>query len=316
MNKTVYMTHILLAFFTLLTITSFAQNHHTTPPTPTYSLVLFENQHYKDWTNDELKSSITKNSDLIDLNICNGQEYVLVPGLLKSNPARSSLKIQSVTTGKSYAYKNGQLYDSIGSALSGIKDNYLLSVLSDLKKISSYKSGSSLIKLLQQSPYTVTIQKNSTPRFSPLSSDGRTNFGFDEASALQYFITLRKTSQLAIPFKQFGAGGFIHFDPQFIHYSIEADGVKRQSKSYIILAHEMYHAFDAVRGLMDRRFVFGDSMENTEVTEYRATYFENTLRKESGLQYIKYYSSNANGTGSLLNAQGIPYQIPSPCLKK
>ena len=101
--------------------------------------------------------------------------------------------------------------------------------------------------------------------------------------------------------------------------NIESDNITRPSPVLSAFAHELYHAFDSVRGLLDRRGVVGDNMEFMELTEYRAVYFENVIRKNLGRKYRKYYSSvdlndPAQAASSMLDKSGQPYLLPSPCL--
>jgi hypothetical protein len=97
---------------------------------------------------------------------------------------------------------------------------------------------------------------------------------------------------------------------------VESDGKKRIAPVHTILAHEMFHAFDGIRGLFDRRKVDGPTYEYTEVLEYRGAYFENKIRAELGRKYRKYYGGSDQASGSLLDSDGNPFLFPAPCLKK
>lgn len=287
-------------------------------PPEIYKLVLAENNHFRDWTHDELKDKIRLHQELINLNVCNGNESKLLPDLLQVNPNKNSLRIIGTTDKVVLVYKNGATFDMKSKAIPihKISDSFSKSTVTVLNQLWKIPEGRRLIELMQKSIYTVTLAESTAPRFEIIGSSGVANFGFEEATAMQHFVTLRKSGEVRIPFAQFGAGGNIRFKPGFKMQNTESDNVKRDVPSAVILGHEMFHAFDGVRGLMDRRFVNGSSMEFIEVTEYRATYFENQIRKGLGRKYRKYYSGSVGETPnqSLLDKKGQPYLFPTPCL--
>ena len=84
--------------------------------------------------------------------------------------------------------------------------------------------------------------------------------------------------------------------------------------SFSALAHEMYHAFDSIRGILDMRFVKGEEYEFTLMSEYRAVYFENIVRKAPGIAYRTHYGQDQTGPG-VLDEFNEPRTMPSPCLK-
>jgi hypothetical protein len=293
------------------------------PPPGPYTLMMFENDHFRNWTYEELKSKITINQDAIDLNVCNGNEKLLLPDLVKSNYKKDSLKILNATTGKRITYIDGVLFDESGKkvSLSSISDNYTKQVLGFVEQLRKFPEGSRLISLLQQVLYPIVLAKTGGPRFEFVGNTGKPNSGYDEAPIMQHFVALRKSDETDVTFKQFGAGGFVRFDPNIKNLAnIESDNVKRASPVLAAFAHELFHGFDSVRGLMDRRGVVGDGMEFNEVTEWRAVYFENVVRKALGRKYRKYYGDvdlhdPAQAQGSMLDKKGLPYLMPSPCLK-
>jgi hypothetical protein len=196
-----------------------------------------------------------------------------------------------------------------------ITDSFSKTSVTTLNQLRKITEGKRLLDLMQKSLYSVTIAESSAPRFEIIGSSGVANYGFEEATALQHFVELRKSGQEQIPFKQFGAGGNVRFKPGFKMQNVESDNIKRDVPAVVILGHELFHAFDGVRGLLDRRFVDGPSMEFIEITEYRATYFENQIRRALGRKYRKYYSDSSVGTvKSLLDKSNQPYLLPSPCL--
>lgn len=59
----------------LATTAAFAQK----PPPSPYTLMLFENDHFRNFTFEEIKAKISINQDAINLNICNGNENYFYP---------------------------------------------------------------------------------------------------------------------------------------------------------------------------------------------------------------------------------------------
>jgi hypothetical protein len=293
------------------------------PPPGPYTLMMFENSHFRDWTYDELKSKISINQDAIDLNKCNGNEKLLLPDLVKSNPKNNSFKILNATNGQKLTYIDGALFNEFGKkvSLSSISDSYTKTIVGFIEQLRKYPEGKRLISLMQKSLYPVILAQSGGPRFEFVGNTGKPNSGYDEAPIMQHFVVLRKSAETEINFKQFGAGGFVRFDPHIKNLAnIESDNVKRASPVLAGFAHELYHAFDSVRGLLDRRGVIGDGMEFTEATEYRAVYFENVIRKNLGRKYRKYYgnidiNNPAQTKNSMLDKNGQPYLMPTPCLK-
>jgi len=298
---------------------AFAQN----PPPGPYELMMFENDHFRNWTYEELKSKISINQDAIDLNKCNGNEKLLLPDLVKSNQKKDSLKILNATTNKKITYIDGILFNEAGQQIAPntISDSYTKAVLGFIEKLRAFPEGKRLISLMQQVLYPITLAKTGGPRFEFVGNTGKPNSGYDEAPIMQHFAALRKSDETDVTFKQFGAGGFVRFDPNIKNLAnIESDNVTRASPVLAAFAHELFHGFDSVRGLMDRRGVVGDGMEFMEVTEWRAVYFENVVRKNLGRKYRKYYgdvdlNDPAQAKNSMLDKKGQPYLFPSPCLK-
>ena len=98
---------------------------------------------------------------------------------------------------------------------------------------------------------------------------------------------------------------------------VESDYKEREVNVDIILAHEMYHAYDGMRGLLDRRFIKADELEFQPVAEYRAVRFENIMRKNYGGLYRRFYStpSDLNSIKDMLDKYEEPIVIPTPCIE-
>lgn len=312
-----------IIIFLMINLVGYAASAQNPPP-GSYELILFENDHFRDWTYEELKSKILINQDAIDLNKCNGTEKLLLPDLVKSNSKKDSLKILNSTTNKKITYIDGTLFNEAGQkiTLSSISDSYTKTIVGFIEKLRQFPEGKRLISLMQQVLYPIVLARSGGPRFESIGNTGKPNSGYDEAPVMQHFATLRKSDQSATTFKQFGAGGFVRFDPNNKDLGhIESDNIKRAAPNLAGFAHELFHSFDSVRGLLDRRAVAGSDMEFTEVTEYRAVYFENVVRKNLGRKYRKYYGDvDLNDPGqaqqSMLDKNNQPYLIPSPCLTR
>jgi hypothetical protein len=242
-----------------------------------------------------------------------------------SNVNGDSLKLKAPASqgGEIYTYKAGVFYAADGSTVSHLSGEFLSAVETALVKLETLPSGKMLLAGLEHSPYPLSIVSGQN-RFSPTGPNGTGYGGIFQASTVMYFQTLFYPESYNM-LNQIGNGGNINFDPNGNYSRIESDNVLRSTPAYIALAHEAYHAYDSVRGLLDRRAVVGTNYENTEACEYRAVYFENQARKEAGLKYSKYYGTTdvtvATGTSTtppapsmLSPTTGLPYAIPASCL--
>ena len=248
---------------------------------------------------------------------CDGkQEFELLPELIHPNPKSDSLRIQSWKGKELGVYRSGTLYSADGVSDAGPslrEDPFVKIVLGTLSTLETLPSGAILLDRLEHSPYPLTI-RYTAPHFWAEDSSGKPLKGMMMAQAIQLLNT-QSWPNYGDEFDHVGAGGEIGYDPKLSSLFVEDDGVKRPAATHVVLAHEMMHAFDGIRGLLDRREVVGKKFEFIEVTEYRATYLENRIRKESGLHYRKYYSEG-DGPGSLLGDDGNPMLFPAPCLKR
>ncbi len=168
-------------------------------------------------------------------------------------------------------------------------------VLKYLTKKSKYAR--KLITRLKESPHRVYIKESSGNNFLNL----RVFDQYEHNNA--YAVTILDKYSLniedeRIPLNKLGGESIITWNPSKIQ------GIKLQA---ITIAHEMYHAYDATRGMLDYRLVKGLGLESTSVTEYRGVYFENLVRKELGLKMRRKYSEGSRG--SLKNLW-----IDRPCL--
>ncbi len=267
-----------------------------------YTYVSFFESNKKRTTAELLKMQ-NKEESFLETYHCSVLKDELFGLDLFQNPKQDSLKIIT-STKKILTYEEGLI----------AKDRFAKKVIKAIAKLESSSNGRVLIKKLMASPYPLWI-KSGGNRFDPRSFNERPMFGINKAGALSTFITNRLQVD-RIAFDQFGSGGFVNWDSKKEYSAMEADGVIRGTPTHIALGHELYHAYDSIRGLLDRRMIKGDGLEFQPVIEYRAVYMENLLRKDAGRLYRKYYSAPSKSIkGSMLDPKGEPIFLPSDCFK-
>ena len=198
-------------------------------------------------------------------------------------------------------YKKGKYFKLNGEVQTDFSNIFVVYIIEALKKIEAVPEGQKLLRQLERSYFPLTIAHGGNA-FNPKDDAGRNYLGIYRANALSIFNNGRMTSEV-VPFNNIGAGGTVGWDPK-------TEGLP----AYIALAHEMYHAFDSIRGLLDMRFVQGDEYEFVLMSEYRAVYFENIIRKAYGIDYRTHYGEDQVGPG-VLDENNEPRRMPSPCLK-
>jgi len=200
-----------------------------------------------------------------------------------------------------------------GSFVRFSSDVFINHALSALDKLESLPTGAQLLRLLEHAPQPIIIRLGNFS-FNPTFPGGRFWSGIKNAQAINFLRTLRM-SDGGVVFNNVGMGGEVLWHPTKEILSIESDGKKRPTDKTVSLAHELYHAWDSVRGLLDMRFVKGEEYSFETVVEYRGVWFENQIRKELGLLYRKYYSDpDTADRPDLLDDQGEPVYIPHACL--
>lgn len=266
-----------------------------------YSLYRPENDHYRSYTRQELMDRMGPNSELLPFYQCNGRDEqdFLWPALRK-NPRGDSLQIKIPKMEERFIYREGSFYQLNGEPQSELSFEFLHDVSLALQKIETMPEGRALLRELEHSFFPLTIALGGN-MFNPKDDEGRSYRGIYRATSIGIFEQGRMTSE-EVPFNNFGAGGVVAWNPKL-------EGIP----SHVSLAHEMYHAFDSIRGLLDLRFVQGDHYEFVSMSEYRAVYFENLVRHFSGAPYRTHYGQDQSGPG-VLDEQGMPRKMPSPCL--
>jgi hypothetical protein len=279
---------------------------------PDYKAVAFENSSYRDYTFEELADAMGTQKALLPYYRCDGvkEKNIFMPPAF-ANAAGNSLRVKAQTTGKLYVYRSGVFTNDQGQRIKPRReDGFLNSVAKAFEKLESLPSGARLLRALEKAPYAITVNFGQN-RFLATVPNGKPGGAIYMASAMMFFKTLRKADD-PVPFHQIGAGGILNWNPALTGELIESDGRTRTPPAYVSLGHELFHAFDSVRGLLDRRFIDGAKYEFTETVEYRGVFFENSIRKESGLLYRKFYSAKEGA--DLLTDAGQPILIPNICL--
>src|SRR5690606_3242267 len=240
-----------------------------------YKRLQIEHDKFRDFTKEELAGRIGEDSGLLPYYACNGRDEMdPFQKPIRSNAQRDSLKIKAYKSDRLVTYKEGRYYEENGKEVKNIsQDTFYKYVVRALEKLEKLESTSKLLRLLEESYYPLTIEFGGN-RFVPYA-DGKPYKGIYIAGTISFFDTLRFTSEDTVIFNQIGTGGSIAWHPTMKLETTEADGKVRVLDPDVALAHEMYHAFDSIRGLLDQRMIIGEGYEMTNATEYRASYFEN-----------------------------------------
>lgn len=284
---------LLTVLMTLLITSSEAQD---------YTLYQAENSTYQDYTRAELMSRLGPESALLTGHTCDSKNEhdFFWPGV-RSNPERTSLRIRAYQSEQLIVYREGKFLTVDGQPESDLSNIFVGHVVGALKKIEAFPEGQRLLRELEKSHHPLTIVHGGNS-FNPHDNTGRSYHGIYQANALAIFSHGRMSNE-DIAFKSIGAGGKIGWNPKASAFP-----------AHVALAHEMYHAFDSVRGLLDMRFVMGEKYEQAFVSEYRAVYMENLARRAVGFKLRTHYGEDPVGPG-MLDEAGEPRMMPSPCLR-
>lgn len=279
-----------------------------------YKVTRFEASDYRTFSPEEMTAMIGENAELLPHLKCNGRDELdPFQKPLRMNPLRNSLQIKASKSDTRLTYQLGHYFDAAGNEVTTFEDPFFQYVSKALARFENLAPTQKMLRLLEEShfPLTIALGNNS---FNPQIPGGRFWSGIKMAQAIAFFTTMRM-SPGGHPLSDIGVGGQILWNPKLVIDTIEADGVRRKLDTDVALAHEMYHAFDSVRGMLDMGIVQGADYEFESVLEYRAVYFENLIRKELGIQMRKHYGDPVSAESpDLLDDQGAPIYIPSPCL--
>ncbi|WP_249030965.1 M91 family zinc metallopeptidase, partial [Flavobacterium columnare] len=182
-------------------------------------------------------------------------------------------------------YENGNLFNKDGSAYTGKVDKFTQKTVDALGQISKSAEGSAMIQELQSSKNEFTISKgasefNETDRYK-----GYANQLATDPSAKNSFDALTK---MGIDMTG-GSGGAVTWDPSGGSIPTTA-GMK--TNATIDLSHEMFHALDSNRGMLDDRRENGVKRD-----EYQAVFRENNLRGQLNLPLRTHYQTTFDING-------------------
>jgi hypothetical protein len=277
-----------------------------------YKLINFSSARLR--TIDEILIETQISRDQLEIFKCsNPKRNVFFFDTTISNPKSDSFKIIG-TDKKIYTYINGNIFSRKFKLIKKPRDSFLKYAVNALSKINEFEIGRKLVSKIQTAPSSFYLQKGGN-RVSAHLPGERSNLHGNEVLMVTNLDELRPLVD-KMPFLKMGYTGTIYWDPTFKVKLIEADYVERTADPVISLGHELVHAYDGMRGLLDRRFVSGDKYESATPAEYRAVYFENQLRKLMGAKYRRYYSKPSNNSHhkDLLDDRDEPILLPIPCI--
>ncbi len=225
------------------------------------------------------------------------------------NPSNNSLIIKEGS--REYVFRDGEILKRNGKRKRSLSP-FMLAAKNALKEISKYQVGETLIKKIQSSPFKVYLTYGLPMFIANYKETPQLKKENNYSMALMALETQTYPIE-RLPLDQIGTGGVIRWNPKTKVERRESDDILRATSPAIALAHEMYHAYDSIRGYLSSIFVLqNQGYEMQPIQEYRAVYFENMLRKEMGLKYAKKYSPDSKG--SMLDSNNEPYLLPASCL--
>ena len=202
-----------------------------------------------------------KYSSLTPYNYCTGNPVQLIDFYGDS--------IWIYTENVKLLYNNGSLYDISGYKTEIKIKGYVRQVFKALSTLYQTESGKILINSLQDSKNSFIICNGSNNEFradNPIGAYAEQLRNDSEYTA-QYNIH-KDTPRLSA-----GSGGRIVWNPRDGY--LNTGGEELTLSPYTNLAHEMGHAYDANKGLLDKR-----KFNGLERLEWQAVYWENLIRQE------------------------------------
>jgi hypothetical protein len=290
---------LLLSLLVLLSANSYALD---------YERILFSNGTQPLDPQELLKKVRMQMNDLYGYDCNQGRDQLFTDDL-NMNPASNSLLIKDGND-KVVIYIDKKLYTTDGKPTRA-KGSWIKRVYTAMLRLEKIPVAATLIDKLETSFQPVVIKKGGN-QFDP-SYDGERRYTYGNNASFVMNFDERKPFVDGIPFNLIGSGGRIFWNPDMKSKFVESDGVKRSIDGVVALAHEMYHAYDSIRGLLDRRFVKGDGLEFSGIHEYRAVFLENMVRKGLGRKYRKLYGQT-DSENDLLDENGEPIWITDPCI--
>jgi RHS repeat-associated protein len=197
--------------------------------------------------------------------------------------------------GHSYQYKHGQLFNKDGTSYSGKQKGFLAETVSALATINSTEEGGDMINELDNSTNEFYIVNQ--------SNDNKFTAASGTLNKMKAYANQINTDPAKAHVKSGallngldisgGSGGTVTWDPNGAILPTTAGGL---SNATVNLAHEMFHALDANRGLLDDR----RDVQGIKRSEWQAVYRENNLRSELGVPLRTHYGTTFNSNGVFL----------------
>lgn len=199
---------------------------------------------------------------------------------------------------QSYLYDAGNLYLN-GSVYTGKVKGFLKDVVNALKRIGSGQEGASMIAELQGSKNVFNIsegksQYNEKDVFKSHANQFQTDPA--NSSALQAIIGAGRSLTG-------GSGGTISWNTSGAELPTTNGG---QINPITDLAHEMFHALDSNRGLLDDRRDNGVKRD-----EWQAVYRENILRGQLNEPLRTHYIKSVDSSGNFIGGTGVRMITPT-----
>jgi len=200
--------------------------------------------------------------------------------------------------GSNYKYVNGKLFSN-GSEFTGKQKGFLKKTVNALNKISTTVEGRVLINELQSSSNVFLITKGSSGFKGADHKKAYANQFKTDPSGKKIYDALLKAGY---DFSG-GSGGTVSWDPSGSALPTTKGILKNATTD---LGHELFHALDANRGLLDSRLYKG-----VKRSEWQAVYRENILRGELKMPLRTHYIKSVDPSGNILGGAGPRMLTPS-----
>lgn len=192
----------------------------------------------------------------------------------------------------SLLYISGNLYNQNGQKYDGKISGFMKKAVSALDVIRKGTEGENMISELQSSTNNFIIKKGQSKFTAANNHKAYSNqFMNDPSVASTKEVLIKAGIDLSG-----GSGGVISWNPNgSILATLNGGTISEETD----LAHEMFHALDANRGLLDKR-----SYNGLERSEWQAVYRENILRGQLNRPLRTYYITTKDPSGNYVGGDG------------
>jgi len=211
--------------------------------------------------------------------------------------------------GGNVTYKDGKLSNADGTGYSGHVRGFLKQSVNALNAIRATSSGKQLVNELQNSSNTFTVANASDVGNPKMGQSGFVASNTMQASAHQIQTDPAASTQNAALRAaginlSGGSGGTIYWNSMGSPLPT-LSGL--QVNAVTDLGHELFHGFDANRGLLDSRTDFGPGVKRDE---WQAVYHENILRSELSTPLRTFYKMSVDMSGTVIGGTGPSMLTP------